>query len=269
MTGAFTTASVGEAPPAMLEATAIQKSFGSLHVLKGVSLSVRRGEVVSLIGSSGSGKSTFLRCLNLLEIPEGGSLRVGPRAFAFSGKKNKPKDSALATLRRDVGMVFQHFNLFPHMSVLANVTEGPVQVRGMAKAEAADLARGLLAKVGLADKASAFPAQLSGGQKQRVAIARALAMEPDVMLFDEVTSALDPELVGEVLAVVRKLASDGMTMVLVTHEMAFAAEVSTRVGYMQDGVMAAFGTPEAVIRHPDNPRLTAFLSRFHAAGAAA
>ena len=220
---------------------------------------------MSLIGSSGSGKSTFLRCLNLLELPQGGALDVGAHGFAFGAKRGRPSDASLAALRRDVGMVFQHFNLFPHMSVLANVTEGPVQVRGMAKREAAELARDLLAKVGLADKAAAYPGQLSGGQKQRVAIARALAMAPDVMLFDEVTSALDPELVGEVLAVVRRLAADGMTMVLVTHEMGFAAEVSSRVGFMQDGAMAEYGTPDEVIRHPRNPRLTAFLGRFHAA----
>ena len=250
-------------PAFILEASEINKSFGTNHVLKGVSLSVRKGEVVSLIGSSGSGKSTFLRCLNLLEVPQGGSLRVSTHAFTFSGKPGKLRDNALALLRRDIGMVFQHFNLFPHMSVLANVTEGPVQVRGMSKAEAGDLARDLLAKVGLAEKANAFPGQLSGGQKQRVAIARALAMEPDVMLFDEVTSALDPELVGEVLAVVRKLAADGMTMVLVTHEIAFAADVSTRVGYMHGGVMAELGAPDEIIVRPQNPRLAAFLSRFH------
>ena len=253
--------------PVTLDARDIQKSFGANHVLKSLSLTVRRGEVVSLIGSSGSGKSTFLRCLNLLERPDGGTLTVGRHGFAFGAGTRRPNDGALAELRRDVGMVFQHFNLFPHMSVLANVTEGPVQVRGMSKAEAADLARDLLAKVGLADKATAYPGQLSGGQKQRVAIARALAMAPDVMLFDEVTSALDPELVGEVLAVVRRLAADGTTMVLVTHEMAFAAEVSTAVGYMQDGVMAEFGPPAEVIVRPRNPRLASFLGRFHAAAA--
>ena len=257
--------------PFAIEVAGINKSFGANHVLKGVTLSVRRGEVVSLIGSSGSGKSTLLRCLNLLEVPTEGTLRVGSHAFTFSGgrggKAGKLKDGALALLRRDVGMVFQHFNLFPHMSVLANVIEGPMQVRGMGKAEASERARDLLAKVGLADKALAYPGQLSGGQKQRVAIARALAMEPDVMLFDEVTSALDPELVGEVLAVVRKLAADGMTMVLVTHEMAFAADVSARVGFMRDGVIAALGTPEDVIVKPRDPRLAAFLSRFHSASA--
>ena len=254
---------MSEALPSTLDASGIHKSFGANHVLHGVSLSLRRGEVVSLIGSSGSGKSTFLRCLNLLELPQEGSLRVGAHAFTFPVGPARLKDGALALLRRDVGMVFQHFNLFPHMSVLANVVEGPLQVRGMGKAEADGLARELLAKVGLADKTAAFPGQLSGGQQQRVAIARALAMEPDVMLFDEVTSALDPELVGEVLAVVRKLAADGMTMVLATHEMAFAADVSTRVGYMHSGLIAALGTPEEVIVRPRDPRLAAFLSRFH------
>ena len=247
----------------MLEATAIHKSYGANHVLKGVSLSVQRGEVVTLIGASGSGKSTFLRCMNMLETPQSGRLRVAEHGFEFGSNQRPPNDAALALLRRDVGMVFQHFNLFPHMTVLQNVTEGPIQVKGMAKAEAADLGRGLLAKVGLADKADAFPSRLSGGQKQRVAIARALAMKPDVMLFDEVTSALDPELVSEVLSVIRDLAADGMTMVLVTHEIAFAADVSDRVGFMNEGVMAEIGSPEEVIRRPQNSRLAAFLERFH------
>jgi len=247
----------------MLEATAIHKSYGTHHVLKGVSLSVARGEVVTLIGASGSGKSTFLRCLNLLETPQSGRLRVGSHRFDFDAGQRVPKDAELALLRRDIGMVFQHFNLFPHMTVLQNVVEGPVQVKGMDKAVAAELGRDLLAKVGLADKADAYPSRLSGGQKQRVAIARALAMKPDVMLFDEVTSALDPELVSEVLSVIRDLAAEGMTMVLVTHEIAFAADVSDRVGFMNEGVMAEIGAPDEVIRRPQNPRLVAFLERFH------
>jgi polar amino acid transport system ATP-binding protein len=246
-----------------LVANNIHKAFGDNEVLKGVSLSVARGEVVTLIGASGSGKSTFLRCLNLLEMPQQGELAIGTHKFAFGKGVRAAGDAQLALLRRSVGMVFQHFNLFPHMSVLANVTEGPVQVKGMAQAEANELGRDLLAKVGLADKANAFPSRLSGGQKQRVAIARALAMKPDVMLFDEPTSALDPELVGEVLSVIRSLAAEGMTMVLVTHEMAFAADVSTRVGFMNDGVMAEIGTPEETIRQPRSERLKAFLSRFH------
>ncbi|HEV2159105.1 amino acid ABC transporter ATP-binding protein [Bradyrhizobium sp.] len=241
----------------------IHKAFGDHEVLKGVSLSVARGEVVTLIGASGSGKSTFLRCLNLLEMPQQGELAIGTHKFAFGKGMRAAGDAQLALLRRSVGMVFQHFNLFPHMSVLGNVTEGPVQVKGMAQNEANDLGRDLLAKVGLADKADAFPSRLSGGQKQRVAIARALAMKPDVMLFDEPTSALDPELVGEVLSVIRSLAAEGMTMVLVTHEMAFAADVSTRVGFMNDGIMAEIGTPAETIRQPRSERLKAFLSRFH------
>jgi len=243
----------------------IQKSFGPLHVLKGVSLDVARGEVVTLIGSSGSGKSTFLRCMNLLEIPQSGTLKAGARQFTFGNGERTPRDAELALLRRDVGMVFQHFNLFPHMSALENIAEGPVQVKGTPKAEAHELARDLLAKVGLAEKADTFPARLSGGQKQRVAIARALAMKPDVMLFDEVTSALDPELVGEVLNVIRALAADGMTMILVTHEMAFAADVSHRVGFMSEGVMAEIGSADEVIRHPKHPRLISFLERFRQA----
>ena len=246
-----------------LVANNIHKAFGDNEVLKGVSLAVARGEVVTLIGASGSGKSTFLRCLNLLEMPQQGELAIGAHKFAFGKGVRAAGDAQLALLRRSVGMVFQHFNLFPHMSVLSNVTEGPVQVKGMAQSEANELGRDLLAKVGLADKADAFPSRLSGGQKQRVAIARALAMKPDVMLFDEPTSALDPELVGEVLSVIRSLAAEGMTMVLVTHEMAFAADVSTRVGFMNDGVMAEIGTPEETIRQPRSERLKAFLSRFH------
>jgi polar amino acid transport system ATP-binding protein len=246
-----------------LAAGNIHKAFGDHEVLKGVSLSVERGEVVTLIGASGSGKSTFLRCLNLLEMPQQGELAIGMHRFTFGNGRRTPKDAQLAQLRENVGMVFQHFNLFPHMSVLANVTEGPVQVKGMARAEADALGRDLLAKVGLADKADAFPSRLSGGQKQRVAIARALAMKPEVMLFDEPTSALDPELVGEVLSVIRSLAAEGMTMVLVTHEMAFAADVSTRVGFMNDGIMAEIGTPDETIRQPRSERLKAFLARFH------
>ncbi|MCX8998350.1 amino acid ABC transporter ATP-binding protein [Rhizobiaceae bacterium BDR2-2] len=248
----------------MLQAESIFKSFGSHDVLKGVSLKVARGEVVTLIGASGSGKSTFLRCMNLLETPKDGFIDICGHRFSFAAAQRPPKDNQLAALRRDVGMVFQHFNLFPHMTVLANVMEGPVQARGTPVAEAKELAMDLLAKVGLSEKADAHPARLSGGQKQRVAIARALAMKPQVMLFDEPTSALDPELVGEVLNVIRSLAAEGMTMVLVTHEMAFAADVSSRVGFMNDGVMAEIGAPGDILRHPSNERLKAFLNRFHA-----
>jgi polar amino acid transport system ATP-binding protein len=241
----------------------IHKAFGDHQVLRGTSLSVSRGEVVTLIGASGSGKSTFLRCLNLLEMPQQGRLVIGDHKFEFGSGHLLPTDAGLARLRRSVGMVFQHFNLFPHMTVLGNVIEGPVQVKGMAKTEAITLGRDLLAKVGLADKAETFPSRLSGGQKQRVAIARALAMMPQVMLFDEPTSALDPELVGEVLSVIRGLAAEGMTMVLVTHEIAFAADVSNRVGFMHDGIMAEMGTADEIIRHPRSDRLKSFLSRFH------
>jgi polar amino acid transport system ATP-binding protein len=251
------------ARPATLSATGIHKSYGAFQVLKGASLTVERGDVVTLIGASGSGKSTFLRCMNLLELPQEGTLVAGRHSFAFGKGQKAPNDAALAPLRRDVGMVFQHFNLFPHMTALRNIMEGPVQVNGMTPAEAAELGRDLLAKVGLADKADAFPAKLSGGQKQRVAIARALAMKPDVMLFDEVTSALDPELVGEVLNVVRDLAVEGMTMILVTHEMAFAADVSHRVGFMNDGVLAEIGPAEEIFRRPQHPRLVSFLERFN------
>jgi ABC-type polar amino acid transport system ATPase subunit len=252
-----------QAQTPMLEASQIHKSFGDNHVLKGVSLSVTKGEVVTLIGASGSGKSTFLRCMNLLETPQSGHIQVGTHRFEFFADQQPPGDAALARLRRDIGMVFQHFNLFPHMTVLQNIIEAPMQVKGMVRVDAVEQARDLLSKVGLADKVDAYPSRLSGGQKQRVAIARALAMKPAVMLFDEVTSALDPELVGEVLAVIKTLVAEGMTMVLVTHEIAFAEEVSDRVGFMFDGVMAEIGSPDDVIRMPRNERLKAFLERFH------
>jgi polar amino acid transport system ATP-binding protein len=259
-----TAPSSGAAAP-ILEATAIHKSFGDHHVLKGVSLSVRAGEVVALIGASGSGKSTFLRCMNLLEMPEDGQLGVAGHSFAFKGAGRPPKDAQLAALRANIGMVFQHFNLFPHMTALQNIMEGPVQVQGKSPDEARALAMALLGKVGLTEKANQHPGRLSGGQKQRVAIARALAMQPAVMLFDEPTSALDPELVGEVLAVIRELAAEGMTMVLVTHEMAFAANVSDRIGFMRDGVMAEIGPAEEIMHRPKDPKLVSFLERFHQA----
>jgi ABC-type polar amino acid transport system ATPase subunit len=234
----------------------VNKWFGDFHVLRDINLEVKRGERVVICGPSGSGKSTMIRCINRLEEHQKGRIVVNGHELTNDLKR-------IDEVRRDVGMVFQHFNLFPHRSVLDNVIEGPVQVKNMAKAEAKDLGRDLLAKVGLADKADSFPSRLSGGQKQRVAIARALAMKPDVMLFDEVTSALDPELVSEVLAVIRNLASEGMTMVLVTHEMAFAADVSNRVGFMSEGVLAEIGAAADVIRNPQNPRLAAFLNRFN------
>jgi len=246
---------------AVLAAVGLRKSYGALEVLKGLDLTLARGEVVALIGPSGSGKSTFIRCLNMMETPSGGDI-------LFRGRKvgDKFRDTGetigIGTLRRQVGMVFQHFNLFPHKTVLQNVTEGPIVVCKTPRNEAEDRARELLAKVGLADKHAAYPNHLSGGQKQRVAIARALAMDPQVLLLDEVTSALDPELVGEVLTVIRQLADAGMTMAIVTHEMAFAADVASRVLFLDQGVIAENGSAQDVILKPTNPRLQAFVARF-------
>ncbi|WP_269475565.1 amino acid ABC transporter ATP-binding protein [Variovorax sp. PBL-E5] len=248
----------------MIEVSHLGKRYGSNQVLRDVSLSVDKGQVVALIGPSGSGKSTLLRCLNLLIVPDEGTVRVGEQSLAFQGAATRlPKDAVLAGFRARTGMVFQHFNLFPHMTVLGNVMEGPVTVLRQPKAQAAAKALVLLGKVGLQDKADARPDQLSGGQKQRVAIARALAMEPQVMLFDEVTSALDPELVGEVLRVIKVLAEEGMTMLLVTHEMAFAREVADRVAFMRDGVIVECGPARQVIDAPAEAATRAFLSRFH------
>ena len=217
----------------IIDAQDIQKSFGELQILKGISLQVRRGEVVVLIGASGSGKTTFIRCINLLEDIQGGRIRVNGRAMGYreraDGSLVRDSERNIARQRRDIGMVFQRFNLFPHMTALENIIEAPIQVLGVARAQALEQARGLLARVGLADKASHYPSMLSGGQQQRVAIARALAMKPQAMLFDEPTSALDPETVGEVLQVMKELAEEGMTMVVVTHEMGFAREVADRV----------------------------------------
>ncbi len=245
----------------VIEAVSLRKSYGPLEVLKGLDLSLARGEVVALIGPSGSGKSTFIRCLNMMEIPSGGTIlfrqkKVGDRF------RDKDGDIGIGTLRRHVGMVFQHFNLFPHKTVLQNVTEGPIVVCKTPRREAEERAMDLLAKVGLAEKHAAYPSHLSGGQKQRVAVARALAMDPEVLLLDEVTSALDPELVGEVLTVIRQLADAGMTMAIVTHEMAFAAEVANRVLFLDQGVIAEAGSADEVILNPQNPRLQAFVSRF-------
>jgi polar amino acid transport system ATP-binding protein len=250
-----------------IEIRALRKSFGSNEVLKNINLDVAKGGVVALIGPSGSGKSTLLRCINLLVTPDGGSVRVGDTRFAFGEGTKLPDVTTLAKFRATTGMVFQHFNLFPHMTTLQNVMEGPVTVRRMARADAEKLARVQLAKVGLAEKADQYPATLSGGQKQRVAIARALAMEPDVMLFDEATSALDPELVGEVLAVIQQLASEGMTMVIVTHEIAFAREVADRLIFMRDGVVVEEGPARQVIDNPQEAATRAFLGHFHRTGA--
>jgi len=247
---------------AILEARGITKNYGALQVLKGIDLALKPGEVVSIIGPSGSGKSTFIRCMNMLEQPNSGEIRFkGQRVGTRFG--NSGSELGQGMLRRHVGMVFQHFNLFPHKTVLQNVTEGPIIVLGKPRDEAEAVAMDYLGKVGLADKRDAWPNQLSGGQKQRVAIARALAMQPDALLLDEVTSALDPELVGEVLGVVRGLADQGMTMAIVTHEISFAAEVSDRVVFMEGGMIVAEGTPAEICRAPSHERLKAFLARFN------
>ena len=247
----------------MIEVGELWKSFGSLAVLKGVSVAVERGGVIAIIGPSGSGKSTLLRCLNLLEEPDRGRLRIGDHRLSFDGRRRQRSDRELAAFRAATGMVFQHFNLFPHMTALQNVTAGPVIVKRIDRRTAEAEGRDLLAKVGLADKADTYPSHLSGGQRQRVAIARALAMGPAVMLLDEVTSALDPELVGEVLGVIEQLAGEGMTMVIVTHEIAFAHEVADAVAFISDGTIVELGPPGAVLDHPQNPRTQNFLARFH------
>ncbi len=249
----------------IIEALDIHKSFGTLQILKGISLQVRRGEVVVLIGASGSGKTTFIRCINLLEDIQGGRIRVNGRAMGYrersDGSLVRDSERNIARQRRDIGMVFQRFNLFPHMTALENIIEAPIQVLGTPRAEALEQARGLLARVGLADKANHYPSMLSGGQQPRVAIARALAMKPQAMLFDEPTSALDPETVGEVLQVMKELAEEGMTMVVVTHEMGFAREVADRVVVLDQGELIEQGPPEQIFSRPSHPRTRAFLSR--------
>jgi len=250
----------------MIDIQNLKKAFGDHVVLKDISMQVSKGSVVAMIGPSGSGKSTLLRCINLLTVPEQGSIRVGQQQFSFGvgNKASKPlKDRELAKFRTNTGMVFQHFNLFPHMTALENVMEGMLTVLRTPKAEARAYALELLHKVGLTDRADIYPQRLSGGQKQRVAIARALAMRPSVMLFDEATSALDPELVGEVLNVIRSLAAEGMTMILVTHEIAFAREVADQVIFMRDGVVVEAGAPSVVIDNPQQAATQAFLTRFN------
>ncbi|MFT3719859.1 amino acid ABC transporter ATP-binding protein [Pseudorhodoferax sp.] len=257
------------APP-LIAISGLKKSFGGNAVLKDIHLQVQRGEVVALIGPSGSGKSTLLRCINLLSVPNGGRITVGEHSFDFDGRHAAlPGEKKLAQFRASTGMVFQHFNLFPHMTALQNVMEGPVTVLRTPRAEAEAAARELLRKVGLAERADYYPDKLSGGQKQRVAIARALAMKPAVMLFDEATSALDPELVGEVLNVIKGLARDGMTMILVTHEIGFAREVADQVVFMRDGVVAESGPPGVVIDNPRQESTRVFLGRFTAGDARA
>ena len=249
-----------------IEVRGLVKSFGATKVLRGIDLDVASGEVIVVIGPSGSGKSTLLNCINFLEPFEAGSIRVGGKWVGFvpdpgTGQRLRQPERELNTLRARIGMVFQHFNLFPHMTVLSNLIEAPVQVRGETREAAIGRARTLLDRVGLAAKESAYPSELSGGQQQRVAIARALAMGPEVMLFDEVTSALDPELVGEVLAVMRDLASDGMTMLVVTHEMNFARDVADRAVFMDEGLVVEQGEPKRFFTEPQSERARAFLRR--------
>ena len=236
----------------MIEVKDLTKDFGSLHVLNGITETIRQGEKVVIIGPSGSGKSTFLRCLNLLEFPSGGSIR-------FEGIELSDKKVDIDAVRRKMGMVFQHFNLFPHLTVLQNIMLAPVTQKLATKEQARSKAMALLERIGLADKADVYPSRISGGQKQRIAIVRSLAMNPDVMLFDEPTSALDPEMVGEVLALMKELAGEGMTMAVVTHEMGFAKEVADTVLFMDGGVVAEKGSPDDIFNHPQNERLKQFL----------
>nr|WP_246336243.1 amino acid ABC transporter ATP-binding protein [Flexivirga oryzae] len=248
----------------MVESVNLHKDFHGVEVLKGIDMLVAEGEVVCLLGPSGSGKTTFLRCINQLEVFNGGRLYVDGELLGLrdaGGTLHRLPDKQIARQRRQIGMVFQRFNLFPHKTALENVIEGPVQVGGVRKKEAVAEAKVLLERVGLAERADHYPSQLSGGQQQRVAIARALAMKPKLMLFDEPTSALDPELVGEVLAVMRELADDGMTMIVVTHEIAFARDVADRVVFMDGGVVVEEGPPSEVIRAPKHERTKTFLSR--------
>ncbi|TWP51675.1 amino acid ABC transporter ATP-binding protein [Lentzea tibetensis] len=251
---------------ALVEAVGVRKSFGHTEVLKGVDLAVDRGEVVCLLGPSGAGKSTFLRCVNHLETIDAGRIWVDGVPVGFRqahGKLYELREREVARQRRDIGMVFQRFNLFPHRTALENVTEGPVRVLGLDRAAARADAMALLDRVGLSDKALSYPRQLSGGQQQRVAIARALAMEPKLMLFDEPTSALDPELVGEVLDVMVGLARDGMTMIVVTHEIGFARSVADQVAFMVDGAVVETGPPSQVLDNPQQPRTQQFLAKVY------
>ena len=238
----------------MIEVKDLKKQFGNLAVLKGISETIERSEKVVIIGPSGSGKSTFLHFLNLLEQPTSGSIR-------FKGLEITDKKVDIDAVRQKMGMVFQHFNLFPHLTVLENIMLAPVTLKLMTKEQAREQAFTLLKRIGLEDKAGVYPSQISGGQKQRIAIVRSLAMKPEVMLFDEPTSALDPEMVGEVLALMKELAEEGMTMAVVTHEMGFAREVADKVLFMDDGLVAEKGTPEQIFNHPQNTRLQQFLQR--------
>jgi polar amino acid transport system ATP-binding protein len=248
----------------MVKAESVHKRFGRLEVLRGIDLEVQRGQVVVVIGPSGSGKSTFLRCINHLEKINAGRLYVDGELVGYRQRGDRLyelKEREVARGRAEIGMVFQRFNLFPHMTAIGNVVEAPIKVKGMPRAQAMERGRELLAQVGLADKERSYPAQLSGGQQQRVAIARALAMDPKLMLFDEPTSALDPELVGEVLEAMKKLAASGMTMIVVTHEMGFAREVGDHLVFMDDGVIVEDGKPADVLARPSNPRTKSFVAK--------
>jgi polar amino acid transport system ATP-binding protein len=248
----------------VVEATEVLKWFGRTQVLKGVSLTVKRAEVVVMIGASGSGKTTFIRCINHLEKIQGGRISVNGHLIGYrdeNGKLVEDREKNIARQRQDIGMVFQRFNLFPHMTALGNIVEAPIRVRGTTEKEANDIGRALLERVGLGHKADAYPAQLSGGQQQRVAIARALAMRPALMLFDEPTSALDPEMIGEVLEVMKELAREGMTMIVVSHEMGFAREVADRIVMLDEGQIIEEGTPEHFFQSPSHERTKAFLSK--------
>ena len=250
--------------PVIVAAQGVEKRFGDLQVLKGIDLTVRKGEVVVIVGASGSGKTTFIRCINHLEKIEKGRIEVNGHLIGYrerNGMLIEDREPNIARQRREIGMVFQRFNLFPHLTALQNIIEAPVHVRGVARAEALRMGRALLARVGLAEKENTYPAQLSGGQQQRVAIARALAMRPALMLFDEPTSALDPEMIGEVLDVMKELAREGMTMIVVSHEMGFAREVANRVIMMDDGRIIEDAPPERFFTAPGHERTLAFLSR--------
>jgi polar amino acid transport system ATP-binding protein len=253
---------IREAKP-VLNARSLRKSFGAHEVLRGIDLEVHAGEVLAVIGSSGSGKSTLLRCMNLLETPSSGTLSFEGHSFSFPSRQNrKLLERGLRSLRSQVGMVFQSYNLWPHMTVLDNIIEAPMKVLKMRRDESVDVAHGLLQRIGLADKARSYPRTLSGGQQQRVAIVRCLAMQPKLMLFDEVTSALDPELVGEVLSLMSDLAAQGMTMITVTHEMSFARSVSTRTIFIDNGEIAEQGASKEFLFEPRTPRARSFLTRF-------
>ena len=251
-------------PEPLVDARQVIKRYGNVEVLRGVDFSVQQGDVACLIGPSGSGKSTFLRCINHLEKIDGGTLTVGGDFIGYRRQGNKLhelRENDIAVKRAKIGMVFQRFNLFAHKTALENVIEAPIVVKGEKRQAAEEHARSLLARVGLSHRVDAYPAELSGGQQQRVAIARALAMRPELMLFDEPTSALDPELVGEVLDVMRDLARDGMTMIVVTHEMGFAREVGKTIAFMDEGVVVEHGTPDRLFSAPRHPRTAAFLSK--------